>query len=161
MGEVGLDGSPEFRSSLDAQAGIFMDILLMCAKAGGKILSIHSRGAQGRVLELLALEPLAGTPILHWFTGSKRELSIARELDCWFSVGPAMLSSAAGRNAVAKMPRNRIVPETDGPFGTTRGNGLFPWQATEIARPLAEMWNTTGDDVRVVLAQNFRELTKA
>jgi TatD DNase family protein len=65
VGEVGLDGSRPHRSTLNRQASILMEILLLCARAGGKIISLHSRGASTLMLDLLSLEPLAGRPILH------------------------------------------------------------------------------------------------
>jgi TatD DNase family protein len=159
VGEVGLDGSREHRKTLDHQAGILMDILLMCARAGGKIISLHSREARPRLLELLSIEPLAGTPVLHWFSGSAREIEEATDLGCWFSVGPAMLASERGRLAVSNMPRNRIVPETDGPFGERQGRPLMPWEAMEIEETLVHLWKESNSNVRRILTANFRQLT--
>jgi TatD DNase family protein len=160
VGEIGLDGSREHKASLDRQSGVLMDILIMCARAGGKTLSLHSREARGRVLDLLALEPLAGRPILHWFTGSQRDFARANELGCWFSIGSAMLRSERGRAAVALMPKDRILPETDGPFGVINGSSAFPWEAMEVVRPLAELWREPEADVHRVLVRNFQNLVQ-
>jgi TatD DNase family protein len=159
VGEVGLDGSREHRKTLDHQARILMDILMMCARAGGKIISLHSREARPRLLELLSIEPLAGAPVLHWFTGSAREIEQATELGCWFSVGPAMLANERGRTAVSNMPRNRIIPETDGPFGEHNGRPLMPWDALDIEGTLENLWRENQREVRRVLTANFRQLT--
>jgi len=159
VGEIGLDGSRPHRSTLEQQAGVLMDILLMCAKAGGKTLSLHSREARPMLLDLLAVEPLAGRPILHWFTGSAREVRRATELGCWFSVGPAMLLSERGRISVAAMPQDRILPETDGPFGQQNGRSLYPWEATHVARPLADIWNVPIELAAEQLVSNFRRLS--
>jgi TatD DNase family protein len=159
VGEVGLDGSREHRKTLDHQARILMDILVMCARAGGKVISLHSREARPRLLELLSIEPLAGAPVLHWFSGSAREIDEATDLGCWFSVGPAMLASERGRLAVSNMPRNRIVPETDGPFGERNGRQLMPWDAMEIEETLVHLWKESKSDIRRMLTANFRELT--
>src|ERR1700683_4097190 len=44
IGEIGLDGSREHRATLDVQKSVFADILRLCVRAGGKVLSLHSRG---------------------------------------------------------------------------------------------------------------------
>jgi TatD DNase family protein len=160
VGEIGLDGSREHRASLDRQCGVLLDILLMCARAGGRTLSLHSREARARLLDLLALEPLAGQPILHWFTGTRREVDRANELGCWFSVGPAMLRSERGRLALAGIPRERLLPETDGPFGLIDGTHAYPWEAMDIVQPLSRLWRESEADVRGVLVENFSRLVR-
>lgn len=161
VGEIGLDGSRPHRATLERQAGVLLDILFLCARAGGKTLSLHSREARPMLLDLLAVEPMAGRPILHWFTGSAREIRRASELGCWFSVGPAMLLSARGRVSVAAMPQDRVLPETDGPFGQQHGRPLYPWHAMQISRPLADIWNIPAEEVAAQLRSNFRRLSEA
>ena len=53
IGEIGMDGSARFRSSLSIQEKIFRAALDGCHEAGGKVMSIHSRGAERLVLECL------------------------------------------------------------------------------------------------------------
>jgi TatD DNase family protein len=65
VGEVGLDGAPDFRAHSDLQLKIFNHVLTACHEAGGRIMSIHSRRAVREVLDSLARHPEAGTPILH------------------------------------------------------------------------------------------------
>lgn len=55
-------------------------------------------------------------------------------MGCWFSVGPAMLQGARGTELVARMPRDRVLTESDGPFARledpakTLGRGnCRPW----------------------------------
>jgi TatD DNase family protein len=161
VGEVGLDGSSPHRATLDEQAAILMEILLMCAASGGKIISLHSRSARGRLLDLLATEPKAGRPILHWFTGSAREVARASEMGCWFSVGPAMTSSDSGMRSVSAMPRERVLPETDGPFGMVKGQALHPWEAMGVCAKLADAWGEPVASVREQLVANFKRLVSA
>ena len=72
--------------------------------------------ASGAVLDRLQAYRDAGIPVLHWFSGPRRDLECAIELGCWFSVGPAMLRSRTGRALAALMPRDRVLTESDGPF---------------------------------------------
>lgn len=159
VGEIGLDGSRPHKDSLDRQGAILTEILSLCARAGGKILSLHSRGATRLILDVLEHEPLAGTSVLHWFTGSERETVRAAEMGCWFSVGFPMLQSEAGRRRVKQMPFDRILPETDGPFGTKNDMPLFPWEAQEVVSSLATTLSVPTIDVEAQLDSNFRRFT--
>lgn len=158
VGEVGLDGSRPHRQTLDQQASILMEILLMCAAGGGRIISLHSRNARNLLLDLLALEPCAGRLILHWFAGTPKEVAKASKMGCWFSVGPAMMASASGRKSVSVMPKDRIVPETDGPFGMVKGRAAYPWDAMDVCVLLAELWNEPAPEVHDRLVANFAKL---
>ncbi len=53
VGEVGLDGGPEYSSTLEIQRLVFRRILELCALAGGKILTVHSRRAAREVINVL------------------------------------------------------------------------------------------------------------
>ncbi len=122
------------------------------------MLSIHSRGATGDVLDCLAAEPRAGIPILHWYLGSARQVAKAVELSAWFSVGPSMLRSERGRAAVSAMPRDRVVSETDGPFGEIDGKPAYPWDAWKVVGQLADLWAIPRIEVEALLRRNFRVL---
>ena len=151
IGEVGLDGSPELQATWPIQLRLFESILDLATRAGGRVLSIHSRHAAGPVTSRLQSFPDAGTPILHWFSGTATELELAAKIGCWFSVGPAMLRSRAGRQLVQRMPRDRVLPETDGPFARdAAGKPLHPVNAKEVQAGVAELW---GEPVEIVAAR--------
>lgn len=159
VGEVGLDGSRDHKATFDAQRSIFADILRMCARAGGKVLSIHSRGATGAVLDALSAEPTAGCSVLHWYVGTGKQVARASEMDCWFSVGPSMLASERGRSAVVAMPRDRVLPETDGPFCSFEGQPARPWDAWSIVPMLASIWNEDDRSVATRMRANLKVLS--
>lgn len=158
VGEVGLDGSRDHRATLNRQTAILADILRMCTRCGGRTISLHSRGAITPLLDLLSSEPMAGTFVLHWFLGSGRQIERAHEIGCWFSVGPAMLRSSTGRAALAKIPRDRILPESDGPFTVFEGRPMQPWEAWTILPYLSQLWNISVQDVNAQLMKNFKTL---
>jgi TatD DNase family protein len=159
VGEIGLDGGPELKATWEAQRRVFEEILRMCGAAGGRILTIHSRRAATPVLECLASSDDAGVPVLHWFSGSQRELQRAIDQGCWFSVGPAMLNGERGRGLAAKMPRDRILTESDGPFAQVEGRALYPWDAARTEPILADLWGISEDEVRDQLMSNLKRLT--
>lgn len=160
VGEVGMDGSPPHRHSLDLQRGVFRRILTECTRLGGRILSIHSRGAADEVLDAIEAHPDAGLPILHWFTGTSRQLDRAVQLGCWFSVGPAMVRSAKGRALVSRMPPERLLTETDAPFARSGDRPLYPWEATDCAPALAEALAVTPDQMLLTLRGNLRVMAE-
>jgi TatD DNase family protein len=140
VGEVGLDGSPQYRTHWEAQLAVFKTALNACAESGGRVISIHSRKAPRPVLDVLEVVPNCGTPILHWFAAPVAELERAARIGCWFSVGPAMLVDSRGRDLAARMPRDRVVAETDGPYADVHGRPLMPWHAESVPGQCARLW---------------------
>lgn len=153
VGEIGLDGSPAHRDSMTIQRAVFDRILDACSVHGGRIMTIHSRGAATLVLDALERHHLAGVPILHWFSGTARELQRAINLGCWFSVGPAMLRSRSGRDLASMIPLDRLLTETDAPFARDGDQPLMPWQAYDCLPDLSRL---NGMDLRT-LARQIRE----
>lgn len=161
VGEIGLDGGPEYRRHWPDQEQVFSRVLELCERAGGRIMTIHSRRAATQVLDALEAWPGAGIAILHWFSGSQKELSRAVNLGCWFSVGPAMLVGEKGCSLAAKMPRDRVLTESDGPFAQVDGRAALPWDADRAVEALAQIWSEPVDVLRGRLLHNLRRLAKA
>lgn len=161
VGEIGLDGSLPHRNSLPVQERIFKAALGECARQGGRVMSIHSRGAEQKVVQHLALAGSVGVPVLHWFSGALGTLDDACKLGCWFSVSPAMLAGEKGRRLAARMPMDRILPETDGPFAKVGAKPLMPWQAMDVSHTLAELWGVELQHARVQLSENLERLLKS
>ncbi|UPJ81116.1 TatD family hydrolase [Bradyrhizobium sp. 183] len=158
VGEIGLDGGPELKGTWDIQRRVFDEILRMCSAAGGRIMTIHSRRAATQVLDSLAARSEAGAAILHWFSGTRRELQRAVDQGCWFSVGPAMLAGEKGRTMTAVMPPDRILTESDGPFAQINGRPLFPWDVETAEKALAKIWRVSDEEARHRLMENLRRL---
>ena len=147
VGEIGLDGSPELKPHWRDQLTVFEHTLRSTARAGGRVMSLHSRRATEEVLDGLKAQPDAGIAVLHWFSGTKTQLERAIAMGCWFSVGPAMLSSKKGTELAAAMPRDRVLTETDGPFATNGKRSLEPGDVGAAVSMLARIWR---EDVEAV-----------
>lgn len=160
IGEVGLDGSREHRAHSDTQMKVFERILAISREHGGRILTIHSRRAAAEVLRALKKSACARSAVLHWFSGSQRQLSEAIALGCWFSVGPAMLRSDRSHQLVALMPRNRVLTETDGPFGLQGDRPLEPPDVKLAVATLSRIWDLPQDGVQRTLKDNLRDLLR-
>lgn len=160
VGEIGLDGAEEYRAHWNDQYVVFTSILKACTRVGGRIMSIHSRFASKAVLDCLETHRSAGTPVLHWFTGNSKNLDRAIDLGCWFSVGPSMLMSDKGRGLTARMPRERILTETDGPFAHIDGRSVLPWDVESAIKLLTNVWEIPRHGVIETLNSNLRRITQ-
>lgn len=160
VGEIGLDGSPQHKATFPAQLRVFRSVLRSCAQAGGRILSIHSRGAATEVLEELRNVPDAGVPVFHWFSGSTAELNRAVDAGAWFSVNASMAQSKKGRELIARMPRERVLTESDGPFAKTGNETSTPWDVAVAAQFLFERWGVSQAAGDAILLANFKSLLK-
>jgi TatD DNase family protein len=158
FGELGLDGSPQYAQFAGEQLKVFEFALGVAARLGGRIITIHSRRAADQVLECLRRQPSAGTPILHWFSGTAAQLRRAIDVGCWFSVGPAMLRSASGRAIASNLPKDRVLTETDGPFAKDRSLPLQPADSWKAVDGLASVWGMPRGDVVHRLRENLRSL---
>lgn len=161
VGEIGLDGGPGYRQHSAIQAKVFDTVLQLSARAGGRIMSIHSRHAVDEILERLAASPSSGTPILHWFSGTAKQLQRAADIGCWFSVGPAMLKGKKGQSLAKAMPRGRILTETDGPFATGPDGPLHPADAWLAVKQLTTIWEIPFDEARAQLLDNLKSLSES
>lgn len=158
VGEIGLDGAPGFRRHWHIQVAVFEHILAKCSAAGGRIMTLHSRYASSAVLDRVREFPDAGTFVLHWFSGSAQDLDRAVELGCWFSVGPAMLKGERARALVARMPPDRVLTESDGPFARIDGAAVLPWQVDLAIDQLSQVWSLPRETVDQMLLANLRKL---
>ncbi|SKB07089.1 TatD DNase family protein [Pseudomonas extremaustralis] len=158
VGEVGLDGSKRFQHSYEMQRKVFTSTIETCHRLGGRALSIHSRQAVGDVLSILKAYPDHGIVVLHWFTGTATELKSAAEANCWFSIGPAAFNSTSGKALAKKLPKDRVVPESDGPFAQVGGKTVQPWSFELTAKLLSEAWGLPEVEVQERLKENARRL---
>jgi TatD DNase family protein len=160
VGEIGLDGRKSLSDHWDVQLQLFRHILRSVGSAGGRLMSIHSRGCLGAVLSELDKFPSAGLSILHWPIGTQTELRRAVSRGCWFSVGPAMLESRRGQELAASLPRDKILPETDGPLARVGHELLMPWETARVFSEFAKLWRMPLIDAEATLCDNFTELAK-
>ncbi len=155
IGEVGLDGSPEYKKSLDSQKEVFAEILQSCATAGDKILSVHSVRATKDVIDLVEsnFPSSCGRIVLHWFNGSKKQVARAVALNCYFSFNTDMLRTIRGRNVAMAVPLQRILTETDAPFTK------YP-DIEQAIGLLGEIHDLSKEKIRRIVSENLKMLLK-
>lgn len=160
IGEVGLDASPRYYRSFDAQERVFARVLAACAEQGDKILTLHSTRAVGKVLDHLDrdLPPDRGRVVLHWFTGAAAEARRASERGCYFSINSEMLRSPKHRQLVVSLPPDRLLTETDGPFVTSDGLPVRPRAVAQTVADLATLRGETAEAMALRIVSNLRVL---
>ena len=118
IGEIGLDFGKQYYSSKQKQIDVFDKIIKWSSELGNKVISIHSVKADRFVVDMIEKSGCYKNNIciLHWFSGTSKQLQRAIEMGCYFSVNYKMLDSDNGRKLLSKIPPNRIVLEPDAPF---------------------------------------------
>jgi len=155
IGEVGLDFETRDPQERALQQKVFAAILERCAAFPDKVLTVHSRRAAADVIDHIG-ESYPCKVILHWFSGSLRELEKAIACGFYFSVNPAMISSAKGRQIVSAVPHDKVLTESDGPFVKVDNRPARPRDVELVVRGLADLYNMTASQVASMLHNNFR-----
>ncbi|MCT4640556.1 MAG: TatD family hydrolase [Bacteroidales bacterium] len=115
VGEIGLDKSGRNKDSFELQLSIFSKIINLCHRVGNKILTIHSRRSEKEVLDILG-DNFNGRVILHYYSGSIRNLKLAIRRGYYFSINYNMTKTKSGREIIAQIPLDNILTESDYPF---------------------------------------------
>lgn len=153
IGEVGLDFSPQSLASEKLQLESFR-FILQVLQGRRKVISIHSRRADLSVVELLS-EFEIGPVVFHWFSGSVTALDEIARKGHFFSINTAMINSEKGQHIVQRIPKERLLTETDGPFVTIGKRPALPADVLTIHQWLAETWQESTKDVGEKLARNL------
>ncbi|EOO20866.1 MULTISPECIES: TatD family hydrolase [Bacillus cereus group] len=153
VGEVGLDYSKNFLDSKLEQQEVF-DYICSQSSKSNKIMSIHSRMAEFDTLSIL-LNNNVKFAVFHWFSGNKDTLHKVIEEGYYFSVNYSMLSSRKGLDIIKSIPLDRMLIETDAPFGKTNLRGTT-YNLPEIYN---EFSNKLGiEDFEMVIYNNLKKL---
>lgn len=161
IGEIGLDGSSTLKKFQPIQKKVFEHILMKANQSDPKILTIHSYQAVDDVLDCLNGCFSNGIPILHWYTGSETQLKRAIDSGCYFSVNQRMLLNQKGRQLIGKIPKDRILTETDGPFITHKNQPILPGGVMPAVDGLAMLWNEPRERVVGRVFENLKFIVYA
>lgn len=156
IGEIGLDFSKEGIATKDIQIDSFKRILKSIS-GRKKILSLHSRKAEEEVFSLLN-EFKIKSAIFHWYSGPIRLIEEIAKRGYYFSVNTAMIGSKAGHSRIAKIPKNKILTETDGPFIELQGKPVDSRAIQTIISGLAQIWGCRIEEADLIISNNFKSL---
>lgn len=114
IGEIGLDFSKEFESSKQEQVECLRYVLSLL-QGKRKIISVHSRMAEKELFALLDEYKIENV-IFHWYTGGLTLIPMILEKGYYFSINESMTQSANGKKIISRIPKDRILTETDAPY---------------------------------------------
>jgi TatD DNase family protein len=101
----------------------------------------------------------AGTPVLHWFTGSASEARRAVAFGCFFSINPRMARSKSGALVLREIPPDRLLTESDAPFAESNtGEPSRPGEVQGALDWIAEEKKLPPEQVRQLVADNLHVL---
>ena len=103
----------------------------------------------------------SGKFILHWYSGSKRDLLDAVDYGFFFSINSALINSENGKSIVKNIPKERVLTETDGPFIKIFGKPAKPSDVSDIIQTLATVWGIGSSATSQQIIDNFRSLLEA
>ncbi|WP_270838215.1 Qat anti-phage system TatD family nuclease QatD [Mitsuokella multacida] len=157
VGEVGLDFTTKDVRDRIAQEQVFRHILRACNRARGKILTIHSRKAEKRVLELLK-DVHSCQVILHWYTGPLSLIDVAIGRGYYFSINHQMINSIHGRKVIQNIPIEKILIESDAPFTKGLRKNYCVSFMKDIYRYICYERNMSEKNIEIRLKENFRRI---
>lgn len=144
IGETGLDhywvteAEPEARAAQELSFRRHIDL----AKRTGKVLQIHDRDAHADVLRVLREEGAPDRTVFHCFSGDAEMARYCVD-EGWFLsfAGTVTFKNARGlREALAAVPLERLLVETDAPYlaphpyrGSTNAAALLPVTVRAVA----------------------------
>lgn len=152
VGELGLDGKSRVPMSLQQSTlrSAFESLSLR-----PRIASLHSYAATGELLALLEHHRPVGV-VLHWWLGSEQDTLRAVELGCYFSVNS---SSCRRRDLLKIIPLDRLLTETDHPFGDrSHRNTSRPGNVSDVEETIAKVHSLSGAECRLTMWRNLGAL---
>jgi len=162
VGETGLDYHYDL-SPREVQRESFRRSIRI-ARAFEKPLVVHVREADVDCAEILREEgtPAAGG-VIHCFTGDWAAARTYLDLGLHISVAGIVTFKAAEaiRDAVRRIPRERLLVETDSPFLAPvpfRGKRNEPAHVVHVASKVAELWGVPFDEAARVTTENVQRL---
>ena len=159
IGEVGLDYYFEDPATYPAQRRVFE--YLSAAKEQNKIVSLHTKGAEREVLEVLdRYDPQR--VIVHWYSGPVDILSELVAMGAYFTVGIEVLYSEHIRAIAQEVPLNRLLTETDNPGGPAGfiGRPGTPVLLQDVVRGIAQARKTAPEAIIQAVQANLMELIR-
>jgi TatD DNase family protein len=156
IGEIGLDFSREGQQTKERQL-ISFRFALQALQKQPKFVTVHSRQAEAAVLEVLR-EEYPHPIVFHWYSGTLKYLENAIVDGHFFSINPAMIRSEKGKQIIARIPRERILTESDGPFINMRSRTVEPSDVHTVEEALGKIWDTDAVSARSIVRKNFQTL---
>jgi len=161
LGEIGLcHRFVEDETQYPSQKTVF-NYFLDHAEQTGKLINLHTSGAEGEILESIKKRNLPAV-IIHWYNGPVKYIQRYLSLGAYFTIGVEVLQSKKIQALAKDLPINRILTETDNPTGWEWLNDEkgFPYLIELVESKLAEIRSVSREKLTEQVAANFRSVLK-
>lgn len=152
IGEIGLDFSNRAIKSREKQIEVF-EFVLNSIKDKDKIINLHSASAEDEVLKMIVQYKIKRA-IFHWYSGKIGTLNQIIDYGYYFSINESMCKSKKGQNIISKLPRDKVLIETDAPFI----KDVLPYKNYYVYSYLSNLWQLNVDEVINIAYTNFNNL---
>jgi len=162
LGEVGLDTRfVKEREAYRSQEEVFA-WFLDAARRTGKLLNLHTSGAEGRVTDLLGRHGIRNA-LVHWYNGPMGVLDGLVDLGAYFSVGVEVLETERMVRVARRIPLERLLTETDNPGGWKwlTGQAGMPSLLPQVVEELARVRGLATEELAALVEENARRLLTA
>jgi len=161
IGETGLDYFRVNKDEADWQRDRFRRYIRASNKSK-KPLIIHMRDSKEDIIDILQKEN-AQSGVMHCFAEDWETAKAALDLGFYISFSGILTFNNANdlREIAKKVPADRLLVETDSPYLTPapyRGKPNSPAYTYYVAEKLAEVRNTSIDEIAEVTTTNFNNL---
>lgn len=155
LGEIGLDYS-DSNCNREKQKELFEHIVFLANKSDDKILTVHSRRAEKDVLDVT--QDFSGTVIMHWYSGSIKNLERAIIEDKYFSINQQMVKSQSGKKIIEKIPLDRVLIESDAPFTNGLENKYTVDFMNDVYEGISSIKHIPTEELQIVFKNNFKTI---
>jgi len=163
IGETGLDFYRSEKSLIDKQKQR-LENHIECAKQVKRPLIIHTRSAKDLAVEILSQNQAYDVGgVMHCFTETWDIAKKALDIDFYISFsGIVSFKNAVELQEVAKkVPNDKLLIETDSPYLAPvpkRGKPNYPHYVKHVAEKLAELRNTSYNEILEISYNNYLKL---
>lgn len=154
IGEIGLDFSRSGRDTRDIQVASFRTVLSALKWRTHGLVTVHSRAAEDAVLDCLDACPISSV-CFHWYSGPDRTLKRILDAGHLLSFNPSMIASKRWTRLFRKVPRDRVLTETDGPFTLCNSVRSQPTDIRSVLEWIASQWDCSWTEAEGQVAMNF------
>jgi TatD DNase family protein len=159
IGEIGLDFHwVKDGSQYPAQLKV-LDYFLAAAREQNKMVNLHTKGAEGKILDLLEHYDIKRA-IVHWYSGPMDILRALVHFGAYFTVGVEVSYSETIQAIAREIPDHLLLTETDNPGGLKwlKGTVGMPKDIESVIDIIARIKLSSPASVARTVHENFLRL---
>lgn len=153
IGEIGLDFSKSSCIQQEKQLRYFEAIVAKCTSVNS-LMTIHIRKAESQAIKIIK-KYAPKKCIIHWYTGTEKQMIELLELGCYMSVNTNMITNKSCSKYL-QIPKNRLLIESDGPYTKVSGRKYTPDLLKKSYNQISKFYGYP--DLAFVVSSNFRTI---